>query len=767
MAEIEIRRKKKFDGDEDPIVIAQRFLNIFHQLHIFNDEKKNEFNNMIIKLPEGVLSMLNSLPGGGMLLDYVEDLEQKAGITSTRTGNGIEASSLSNIDEEVSKAKILATALAEAQIQANAKMQAAGMNMVQPQAAPVYNQPAQNIHSKVEIGADFSIGLAQAIASAMEISNNQHKDDMKSFVQNLGQTQLEIIKILQQDNNERKKETLDLTKMLSESQQKIALAIAEKADVAVMPSASSNIAMENHADLAEFLKASQQQTNQILMSFEKNRGISSDDLTNFAKLSQQQFSQAMLAINENRRADTMEIANVMKESQLEVAKMLIQNNAQFNNNNAQANNIEIHNNTSDNNTQQLADIVEKLVKLQVNNTTNIPTHQMNFDMSGLENMLTQLVKSQSQLYREVSSAQTKELAAIISVALKESQQISSQNIIMAIERLPKVTQVVERIATSQTPIYEQTVQKQAPVEEFATELEIEAEEAETIEDNQLQENLEVVEETPKKKKKKKKKKNREVEAIMVDSADTLTFEQEAPLSEDTEEISSDDDFIYVEEPTETVDVDLGLAENQNEDIAIENWLNNEIIPEATPTILQEESASDIIDINTNEFDIDLSEFENQIVIDDKAAEDWGWNTPTEDINTSKTEEEWEYEEENTPILADGEGEEWEWEYEEETTDEQNIGEEQDWEWEYEEVPDNNVNEYDTYNLNSPSQNVNLIDENSTIYSRELYFQENVYNAKGNYSNLNLDLPLDANIMIKNLEERDANDDPYKDYEVKD
>ena len=38
---------KKNHGDgEDPIIIAQRFLNIFRQLHIFSTERKEAFNKM-------------------------------------------------------------------------------------------------------------------------------------------------------------------------------------------------------------------------------------------------------------------------------------------------------------------------------------------------------------------------------------------------------------------------------------------------------------------------------------------------------------------------------------------------------------------------------------------------------------------------------------------------------------------------------------------------------------------------------------------------
>ena len=59
---------KKNHGDgEDPIIIAQRFLNIFRQLHIFSTERKEAFNKMILEQPPEIRGMFGSLPGGSVL----------------------------------------------------------------------------------------------------------------------------------------------------------------------------------------------------------------------------------------------------------------------------------------------------------------------------------------------------------------------------------------------------------------------------------------------------------------------------------------------------------------------------------------------------------------------------------------------------------------------------------------------------------------------------------------------------------------------------
>ena len=54
------RLKKQHDGEEDPVIIAQRFLNIFRQLHIFSAEKKDAFNKMLLELPPYIRGLLCS-----------------------------------------------------------------------------------------------------------------------------------------------------------------------------------------------------------------------------------------------------------------------------------------------------------------------------------------------------------------------------------------------------------------------------------------------------------------------------------------------------------------------------------------------------------------------------------------------------------------------------------------------------------------------------------------------------------------------------------
>ena len=76
----EFGRKNK--NEEDPILVAQRFLNIYRQMHIFNKERQNQFDDMLLELQPDVRILLSTLPGGSLLIEHIEELEQKRGLVS-------------------------------------------------------------------------------------------------------------------------------------------------------------------------------------------------------------------------------------------------------------------------------------------------------------------------------------------------------------------------------------------------------------------------------------------------------------------------------------------------------------------------------------------------------------------------------------------------------------------------------------------------------------------------------------------------------------
>ena len=82
MSEVtKIKKNYKLLGTEsDPVIIAQRLLNLYRQLHIFSQEKKEAYNQMLLEQTPEVKRTLGNLPGGIVLQQYIADIEEEAGL---------------------------------------------------------------------------------------------------------------------------------------------------------------------------------------------------------------------------------------------------------------------------------------------------------------------------------------------------------------------------------------------------------------------------------------------------------------------------------------------------------------------------------------------------------------------------------------------------------------------------------------------------------------------------------------------------------------
>ena len=205
MAESDLEKNAEFtqvfrahDGGEDPLITAQRFLNIFRQLHIFTAAKRKEFDEDLLKLPPVVRGSFVNLPGGSLLQDYVNDLEQKAGVAvsapvkpriergSSDSGQSPAPAADSSIEDIK---KLLEADIASRHIAAQTAQQAP----VQVAAGPVSGE--------VRLVADDSL-----------------KNDLFST----------ISKIMEENRSAQVKSTQTLAQYLQESQQKMAEILAQK-----------------------------------------------------------------------------------------------------------------------------------------------------------------------------------------------------------------------------------------------------------------------------------------------------------------------------------------------------------------------------------------------------------------------------------------------------------------------------------------------------------------------------------------------------------
>ena len=344
-----LRRNKKVAGIEDPIVIVQRLLNVYRQLHILDEKQREDFDKMVLQQPPEIRHMCSALPGGSLLQEYVDELEEKYGVAPDQN---IGAEHL-----EGGKENILANALADETPSAQAPAQSASVSADTSANQDIQKQmllmmqtmQSQSANSgggaTIKADSGFAKEIASAISGALAISDEK-----------------------------RRKETAELTKSLTDSQ------------------------MEMTKTLVEELGKRQ----------------------NSPAPAPAVISEGGVRVIDN----TAEITKAITESQLEMAKMFLQHNAisASNSNANNANNIQINNAPMPNSQELIGDII----------------------------------KAQSQLFREMAKEQTKELSSIISAALKESHQLSNKTLVNTLTAFQKENlNFFKQQAKNQTVIYQQ------------------------------------------------------------------------------------------------------------------------------------------------------------------------------------------------------------------------------------------------------------------------------------------------------------------------
>ena len=73
------------DGKEAPLLVAQRYLNIFRQIHIFNQNKRNEFDDELLALPTTITDFFKRMPGGRLLVEHIEKVKTERGISFVKS----------------------------------------------------------------------------------------------------------------------------------------------------------------------------------------------------------------------------------------------------------------------------------------------------------------------------------------------------------------------------------------------------------------------------------------------------------------------------------------------------------------------------------------------------------------------------------------------------------------------------------------------------------------------------------------------------------
>jgi len=587
----------KIGTEDDPVIIAQRFLNIFRQLHIFTDERKQAFNQMILEQPAEIRGMFSSLPGGAVLQQYVDELEEKNGLVRSTPDAAPQADY-----EEETRAKILATALAEANNQhhtPSADTQAETAQIAAQAAAEAAARAAAEAQTKIAVQA------AQAAKEAAAAAQAQIQAQAQALAQ--AQAQLQAQQQAQQTGQ------------------------VSPAKTVFQPISSTFTADASFAkEIASALK-------EAIAANDDIRKKDSEAVTQAIVSSQNKLAEIMAQNNK---------ANI--EAQNRLAQMLVQNNT--------AANASSSNNNANN--------------IQINTAATFPP---------VDEMLNGIVKIQSELFREMAKTQTSELSSIITLALKESQQLSTQSIITAIKEMQKENlkflqahPVVYTAPAAQavpedyhvSPVPRAEPLRPLPDEEInaapaapviqTTDIsrEIFGDDTEDNDDTEIIAGGEEIAVQKKKKKKKKKKKNSE--GLSLDSLASSLFDKVSTLTDKVSNLSGKknqkeedpaekaaNDFPFPEkQEASNGGLDFSLFDNDVPSAAAEPEKTAELSPASEDTaadedqweyveVPAEEILSQLQPEQTAQTEEPASEEQSSAVLADN--DDWGYHTTTEEF----------------------------------------------------------------------------------------------------------------------------------------
>ena len=463
----EARRKALRNGEEDPVVVAQRFLNIYRQMHILSPERKEAFNKMLLELSPEIRGIFSSLPGGAMLQDYADELAEKSGVQKS-----VHSATAVNLNEDAhQQAKILATALAQAQ----------------SQAAPAAAAPAGT--AKISFDKDFAGEFAKIMSGLIQQQTVMQKESLEKLALDLSKTQLFIAKNMKENKDEQRQDFKDLCQTIAagsqaarkEQQQEfgelckvvaesfvsgkeeqrrelgaLCQTIAEtfrsgreaqsreigELCKAVMQSQTalsaslSNLSRETPAvsvaaaapvaaptedmaaakQLIEVVLEGQKQLNRRLDKVEELSAGKANDNKELIAAFEKSQSEIIKSLSKMQSGTTVvktednseKLFKLLDKSQEKLIKSLVsaniwQNNSAQANNNTNANNIHI--NAADNSAQIML-LADKIASLQASNEKN------------LEKAIAKTIEEQGKLYDKISRRQTKELAEALTEALQ-------------------------------------------------------------------------------------------------------------------------------------------------------------------------------------------------------------------------------------------------------------------------------------------------------------------------------------------------------------
>jgi len=725
--------------EEEPIVVAQRFLNIFRQMHILTPERKASFDKMLIELQPEIKSLFKTLPGGAPLQEYTDILEHKAidphkkadhkNTTILQNALAVPQASGSvggNFDGG-NFAQILANSLAQSNAQIIRELQSS--LPASSNSATVASVPGNPL--KLVADESFTKIISEALAQALANSEKKRMEDNRIIANSFLELQENLSKMMEQNAQIKYLASSDApAEAVAGFQLKNVVDDLVKAQSKFLKETTQNQKEELSSLIATAIKESQQLSTQSLIDSFKKMGAENAPTPITYAADSPNSKNSMATVEQAIKAQGKEFSSIISAAIKESQK---------------------------NSTQTIIETIEELKKSSHGDNNKEPVSAVKIE---------EIMKMQANLFRDIAKAQNQEFSSLISSALKESQKQSTLAIISALrqfsaaqtapaygnygaypqssvwpdpaasyqpvpenilpaEEIPASPQVEEKIPEA-TPVTQEN--NTASVSESLSEIEnslIDFEENNSSDTGEV--SVDIIEELentePKKKKKKKKKKNKEgntTETVVDENEDlsAILTEALAPSPEKQAPIipaATSPAQPPVQTIAQLIDkpasapAEVKKQESPSPTQAPQRKLT---MPDAIPSLpelsqivdkdQQEEdwgwgiSTSAVEEENysapVNEWQSPKKEIaaqtETPASADDNSENDWEWEYEEVSENAEGVEgEDWEWEYEEVPENAEGaEGEDWEWEYEEVSENAEGV-EGEDWEWEYEEVPE--------------------------------------------------------------------------------
>ena len=191
------------ENQEDLLLTAQRYLNIFHQIHIFKAFKRAQFNKELIEMPEKIRKIVAMLPGGRVLLEYIEEIEKDEGIQDSNISALIEQQGKDGSAVEKDNAYTIRQGGAPAVINAPIEISSDFTNLLK-ETFNTYSQNLQQLSANIQkIASQKTVTTADGKVQVMP----DITDTITSLLKENAQQQTEVLKSFGQTLSESLKES--------------------------------------------------------------------------------------------------------------------------------------------------------------------------------------------------------------------------------------------------------------------------------------------------------------------------------------------------------------------------------------------------------------------------------------------------------------------------------------------------------------------------------------------------------------------------------